>query len=106
MSLETAKKVVDDLWGRIGSDKTFDLLRAFAEIDGRVTLARIAAHLGTDAEDIRARRFRFGRTEKAINEKYGIELLPGDWQGTENEYWMPETIRHEIRSRLSVDDAR
>ncbi len=99
VSPETAKKVVDDLWSRIGSDKTFDLLRAFAELDDDVTLSRVAIHLGAESEDIRARKFRFGRTENAINDKHGIRLLPGVWNGTENEYRMPEAIKHEIRSR-------
>lgn len=99
VSAETAKEVVDDLWARIGSSKTFDLLRAFAQLEGNVTLSRVAEHLGADPEDIRARKFRFGRTENAINDKYGIALLPGKWNDTENVYWMPEAIKQEIRSR-------
>lgn len=96
---EVAKRVVDDLWGRIGSDRTWEFLRSFAEIEGAVSLSQVAAHLRVPADDIRARKFRFGRTENAVNEWYSIELLPKVWRDDEYVYEMPETIRREILSR-------
>src|SRR4051794_19712551 len=60
-----AEQVARNLWRRVGGP-TRELIGAFAQADEPITLSEVAEALGEDYSTIKARKFRFGRTENAI----------------------------------------
>jgi len=98
MSPETATAVAEELWRRVGTESTRALLRAFAAHDEPVTLQQLADELGEDYATVRQRKFRLGRTERRVNADFGVQILPGTWEGTQNRYEMQEPLRRAIRA--------
>src|SRR5687768_14321935 len=89
LSPEDAEHLARELWDRLG-EPTRDLLRTFAEATDPISLREVAQQLDETYETIKARKFRFGRTEKTIKRDWGVDLFDGTWYGEEgaNRYRM------------------
>lgn len=105
MTPELAAQVGGDLWRRVGGH-TRDLVQAFAKAEGPISLDEVAKSLDEKYETIKARKFRFGRTENLINSRWGVELLHSDWYEQEgaNRYTMEPSIAKALQE-LAASEA-
>lgn len=93
---------VNRLWSRITTEKTRDLLRAFASADGPFTLREVAQRMSADVEAVRAQKFRLGRSEKRLWDELKVGLFEDqDWDGSENRYTLRPGIREAIRKKAA-----
>jgi hypothetical protein len=53
---------------------------------------------------VKARKFRFGRTEKKLKDQFGVDLLEGLWDDSavRNPYTMDEQLRVALREGLGT----
>jgi hypothetical protein len=98
---EDAEHLARDLWSRLG-EPTRSLIEAFAAATEPITLREIADALGEEYSTIKARKFRFGRTEKIIERDWCVRLLPGEWDSDEgaNRYRMDPEVARALREKV------
>lgn len=97
-----AEELVRRLWSRITEQRTRDLLVAFAGFDRPFSLREVADRTdGRTYDEIKAQKFRLGRSEKRLLAELGLELLTKKWNGRENVYTMSEAVRIAIRRRAA-----
>ncbi|MBA2504789.1 MAG: hypothetical protein H0V29_02455 [Thermoleophilaceae bacterium] len=55
---------------------------------------------------VKARKFRFGRTEKAIRDQWGLELIHGEWDPNAgaNSYTMDTDVARALREKIISDE--
>lgn len=97
-----AEELVRRLWSRITEQRTRDLLVAFASFDRPFSLREVAERTdGRTYDEIKAQKFRLGRSEKRLLNELNLELLPKEWNGHENVYTMSEPVRTAIRGLVA-----
>jgi hypothetical protein len=99
LSPEEAQAYARRLWERVRTPKTRELISWLAEADGPFSLEDLAtAKRDVSYEDIKARKFRFGRTEKKLHDEFGIRLLEQQWVDWHYVYTMNPITRDAIRA--------
>jgi len=99
LSPAEAAEFARSLWTRIqNTENTRSLVRCFVEFDGPFTLEEAAAKLDQPYDIIRARVFRFGRTEGKLFENFGARLLQkvGEYD-TRYTYTVAPNVRKAVR---------
>jgi hypothetical protein len=97
-----AEELVRRLWSRITEQRTRDLLVAFASFDQPFSLREVAERTdGRTYDEVKAQKFRLGRSEKRLLNELGLPLLTKEWNGRENEYAMSESVRTAIRRQAT-----
>jgi hypothetical protein len=103
VSAELARAYAARLMQRVQTPSTKDLIRCFASFDVPFSLDEAAEKLGVPYETVKRQKFRFGRTEKKLQEEFKIPLFsnqPWDEAHDRYTYEMHPAIRAALRAEL------
>jgi hypothetical protein len=103
VSAELARAYAARLAQRVQTPNTMALIRCFASFDEPFSLEDAAARLRAPYETVKRQKFRFGRTEKKLQEEFGIPMFsdqPWDEAHYRYLYQMDPEMRAALRTEL------